>query len=184
MFSSLITLNKDAYQVKFGMKSLITLPKLSYIKDMKELLKQQFCLSEVTRLDNTPLNYQEKMNFFEEFVNDTYSAEIMRDVLSEAKSLAFGEYVEINEIIYQELFTKAVGEIGLSVNEFNSITPAEIDLAYCGYLKRKELEANCQLIALRKSKDSKANLISLLGGNGYNYISETERKEVLNTLNL
>ena len=64
------------------------------------------------------------------------------------------------------------------------MAPAEIDLGYCGYLKREELIANCNLIAIRKSKDSKADLISLLGGNGYNHISETERKEVLNTLNL
>ena len=105
-------------------------------------------------------------------------------MLSEALVKSLGEYAEINETTYNELFTKGVGEVGLSVQEFNSMTPAELDLIYRGYLKKKELEANCMLIALRKSKDNKANLISLLGGDGYNYISETERNEVLKTLEI
>lgn len=184
MYSSLITVNKIAYQVKFGMLSLITLRKISYIKDGKELLKQKFCLSDVTRLDNTSLTFDEKIAFFEEFITDGNSAELLEDVLSEALVKSLGEYAEINETIYNELFTKGVGEVGLSVQEFNSITPAELDLIYRGYLKKKELEANCILIALRKSKDNKANLISLLGGDGYNYISEIERNEVLKTLEI
>lgn len=184
MYSSLMTLNKDAYQVKFGIMSLINLSKLLYIKDERELLKQKFCVSQVARLDNTLLTFEEKEKLFDKFITDSFSGEMIEDVLSEATALALGDYEELDEALYDELYIKAVGEVGLSINEFNSMTPAEIDLAYCGYLKRQELIANCQLIAIRKSKDSNANLISLLGGNGYNHISDTERQEVLNTLNL
>lgn len=184
MYSSLMTLNKDIYQVKFGIMSLISIFKLSYIEDEKELLKQKFCISQVARLDNTLLTFEEKEKLFDKFITDNFSRKMIEEVLSEATVLALGDYQGINEILYDELYIKAVGEIGLSINEFNSITPAELDLAYCGYLKRQELIANCQLIAIRKSKDSNANLISLLGGDGYNHISDTEREEVLNTLNL
>ena len=184
MFNSLITINKEAYQVKFGMISLINISKLLYIKDEKELLKQKFCISEVAKLDNTSLTFEQKEELFDKYINDSIGGQMIEEVLSEAISLALGEYQKIDERLYKELYSKAVGEIGLSIKEFNSMTPAEIDLAYCGYLKREELIANCNLIAIRKSKDSKADLISLLGGNGYNHISETERKEVLNTLNL
>lgn len=184
MYSSLITINKKVYQVKFGILSLITLDKISYIKDEKELLKQRFCLSDVKRADNTSLTYFEKENFFNEFVTDAHCAELLEDVLSEALDLSLGEYSYIDESVYKDLFEKGVGEIRLSLQEFNSMTPAEIDLAYRGYLKRKELEANCVLVAIRKSKDNKASLISLLGGEGYQYISETERKDVLESLNI
>lgn len=184
MYSSLIAINKIAYQVKFGMLSLITLDRISYITDGKELLKQKFCLSDVTRLDNTSLTFEEKENFFDQFITDSESANLLEDVLSEAYTLSLGSYKKIDEVVYNELYSKGIGEIGLEVQEFNSMTPAEIDLAYYGYLKRKELEANCNLIALRKSKDNKATLISLLGGDGYNYISEAQRKEVLKSLEI
>ena len=67
MFNSLITINKEAYQVKFGMMSLINMSKLSYIKDEKELLKQKFCISEVVRLDNTSLTFEQKQELFDKY---------------------------------------------------------------------------------------------------------------------
>lgn len=184
MYSSLITINKNVYQIKFGILSLILLSEILYIQDREELLRRKFYLSDVRRLDNTSLTFEEKKELFKELMQGGEGAKPLDDVLSESYNLSLGEYKEITKEVYKKLFIKGVGEIGLSLNDFNSMAPAEIDLAYWGYLKRKELEANCSLIALRKAKDNKATLFSLLGGQEYNYISETERKEILNSLNI
>ena len=179
----LITINGNIYQIKFGILSLINLMQILDIKDEKELLKQKFYLSDIKRLDNTSITFQEKEFLFKEILSNN-NARLLEDVLSEALALSKGDYIEINQDTYDELFVKIVGEVGLSVQEFNDLTPKEIDFIYLGYLQKKELEANCNLIALRKSKDNKATLISLLGGNGYKYISEKERMDVLKSLNI
>ena len=90
----------------------------------------------------------------------------------------------ISKEIFEQLFEKAVGEIGLNIDEFYSMSPHEIDSAYHGYLMRQQLEANCFLIALRKSQDNKATLISLLGGNGYSESTQTEREKTFKALGI
>lgn len=184
MFHSLITINKEAYQVKFGIQSLIALDKISYIKDRAEVLKKQFCISEITNLDGSSLTFQEKEQFFDKYINDSESAELINNSLQEAIHKSLGDYKEMDWTKYSELLSIGVGEIGLSLQDFNAMAPAEIDLAYKGYLRKKELEANCNLIAARKNRDKKASLISLLGGDGYNYISEAERKDTLQSLDI
>ena len=95
-----------------------------------------------------------------------------------------GEYETIDDDIYNILFELLVGQVGIDINSFNSMTLAEIDLVYRGYLKREELKANNILIALRRAKDNKATKISLLGGSGYSYITDREREEILKTLSI
>lgn len=181
---SLITFNKKAYTICFGIKSLIMLDEISYITDKRELLKQQFCISNIAELDNTPLLFEEKALIFDTYIKDGLDCQMIEEVLSEAIAQSLGEYKEMTQELYNELFSKGIGEIGLTVDEFNSMTPVEIDLAYQGYLQRLETQANCILIAIRKSKNNKATLISLSGGDGYKHISNTERENVLETLNI
>ena len=64
------------------------------------------------------------------------------------------------------------------------LSPHEVDLIYKGYIQRKQLEANCSLIALRKSKDNNTNLICLIGGDGYAQSTLTERQDTFNTLGI
>ena len=184
MSNAIMTLNDHVYQVKFGIMSLIVLKKDLYISDRTKLLEQRFYLSEVSELDGTLLTYSEKRDFFQKNINDAVTAQWLEDVLSEAETAALGEYETIDENIYNRLLELLVGQVGVDIKSFNSMTPAEIDLVYRGYLKRKELEADCILLALRKAKDKKATKFTLLGGNGYNYISDAEREEILKTLNI
>lgn len=184
MNSAIMTLNDHVYEVKFGIKSLIRLNKDLYISDRTKLLEQRFYLSDVSELDGTHLTNSEKRDFFHKNINDAASAQWLDDALSEAETVAMGEYEKIDEDIYNRLFELLVGQVGIDIQSFNSMTLAEIDLVYRGYLKRKELEANCILLAIRKSKDKKATKFTLLGGNGYNYISDTEREEILKTLSI
>lgn len=184
MFSSEMNINKIDYRVKFGIKQLIAINQISYKEDREKSLEKRFYLSQVTDLDGTLLSTIEKKQFYNQFITDNITADWLDSVLSEAEAVAKGEYSEINEQVYQELFIKIVGEVGLSIDEFNNMTLPEIDLVYRGYLMRKELDANCLLIALRKARDKKANLISLLGGNGYQYVSDIERDNILKTLDI
>ena len=43
-----------------------------------------------------------------------------------------------------------IGEIGLSISDFYKMSPKEIELAYQGYINKKQLEANAFLIALKR----------------------------------
>lgn len=85
-----------------------------------------------------------------------------------------------NEV--DELYIKAVGEMGIALNDFFSMSPGEIDLAYEGYLRKKETEANLTKIAIMTSQNDE--LIRLTEDKGYVVGSETERKEMFKILNI
>lgn len=80
----------------------------------------------------------------------------------------------------QELYTKAVGEVGIAPNDFYQMTPDEIEWAYEGYLRRKETEANLMKIAFLSDTE---DLIRLTEDKGYTIGNLTERQEVLNMFN-
>lgn len=82
----------------------------------------------------------------------------------------------------EELYTKAVGEMGIAPNEFYSMTPGEIDLAYEGYLRRKETEANLTKMAIISSQNDE--LIRLTEDKGYSVGNTAEREEVFRLLNI
>ena len=82
----------------------------------------------------------------------------------------------------EELYTKAVGEMGIAPNDFYCMSPGEIDLAYEGYLRKKETEANLIKMAIITSQDDE--LIRLTEDKGYFIGSEAERKEVFKLLNI
>jgi hypothetical protein len=82
----------------------------------------------------------------------------------------------------EELYTKAVGEIGIAPNDFYSMTPGEIDLAYEGYLRKKETEANLTKMAIMTSQNDE--LIRLTEDKGYSVGSKAEREEVFRLLNI
>lgn len=82
----------------------------------------------------------------------------------------------------EELYTKAVGEMGIAPPDFYSMTPDEIDLAYEGYLRRKETEANLMKMAIITSHNDE--LIRLTEDKGYVIGTEAEREEVFRLLNI
>lgn len=82
----------------------------------------------------------------------------------------------------EELYTKAVGEVGITPNDFYSMTPNEIELAYEGYLRRKETEANLTKMAIITSQNDE--LIRLTEDKGYSVGNKAEREEVFRLLNI
>ncbi len=81
-----------------------------------------------------------------------------------------------------ELYTKAVGEIGITPADFYNMTPHEIDLAYEGYLRRKETEANLTKMAIMTSQNDE--LIRITEDKGYSVGNKAEREEVFRLLNI
>ena len=171
------------YLVKFGSFSLMLLNKKSNSNDQRDLLGQQFCLLTIISEDGNSLSLEEKQDLFY-FLTQIKSLEEIQELLSDIVVKSKGNYPDFSKEIFEQLFEKAIGEIGLNIDEFYSMSPQEIDLAYHGYLMRKQLEANCFLIALRKSQDNKATLISLLGGNGYSESTQAEREKTFKALGI
>jgi hypothetical protein len=80
----------------------------------------------------------------------------------------------------EELYTKAVGEVGIAPNDFYSMTPGEIDLAYEGYLRRKETEANLTKIAIISQESEE--LIRLTEDRLYEIGNKAERQATFKLL--
>ena len=66
----------------------------------------------------------------------------IQDIMNECdlSFLSCPRLLSILEI--QELYRKAVGEVGIAPSDLYNMTPEEIEWAYEGYLRRKETEAN------------------------------------------
>ena len=81
-----------------------------------------------------------------------------------------------------ELYSKAVGEMGIAPTDFFYMSEEEIDWAYEGYLKRKELEANVIQLAVARALAGETELITLLEPKEYSVGSEEERVNVFKNL--
>ena len=155
--------HKKIYEFKFGLKGLIIMREnadLVMANDIRFLL---YC-GLVSR--QPAITFQEIDEIIEEC--DVSKIDISHTILS------------LFEV--EELYTKAVGEIGITPNDFYSMTPDEIDLAYEGYLRRKETEANLTKMAIITSQDDE--LIRLTEDKGYFVGSKAEREEVFKLLNI
>ena len=155
--------NRKIYEFNFGLKGLIIMREnadLVMANDTRFLL---YC-GLVSR--QPAITFQEIDEIIEEC--DLSKLDISPNILSLFK--------------VEELYTKAVGEIGITPNDFYSMTPGEINIAYEGYLRRKETEANLTKMAIITSQDDE--LIRLTEDKGYSVGNKAEREEVFRLLNI
>ena len=155
--------HKKIYEFNFGLKGLIIMREnadLVMANDTRFLL---YC-GLVSR--QPAITFQEIDEIIEEC--DLSKLDISQTILS------------LYEV--EELYTKAVGEIGITPNDFYSMSPGEIDLAYEGYLRRKETEANLTKMAIITSQNDE--LIRLTEDKGYSVGNKAEREEVFRLLNI
>lgn len=61
----------------------------------------------------------------------------------------------------EELYSQAVGVLGIAPPFFYDMTPHEVNLAFEGFLTKLELQGNVMLMALRQRDVKKAKPISL-----------------------
>lgn len=83
-----------------------------------------------------------------------------------------------------DLYSQAVGEIGINPNNVWSMTEEEIGLAYEGYAHRQELIANLMILALHRADCKQWDIIELLENRGYTIGTEQERAQVFKNLNI
>ena len=159
----IVRINNKFYPLKFGIGSLIVLNENSNLneQDMKEL---QFFLA----IGHNQVSFEESQLLLEE-LQKTMDVDIL---LSQVLSQSLGAISSVTSAIrvsptlndqIEELYQKAVGEIGIAPQNFYDMTPHEIELAYKGYLNKKITEANLQMTACRKAMTSNTELIRLSG---------------------
>ena len=101
--------------------------------------------------------------------------ELARELLAEPRPT--------NEKI-NDLYSCAVGEIGINPNDVWFMTEEEIELAYEGYIHRQEMQANLILLALHKAQNQSWTNIKILEDRGYSIGTEEERKKVFSNLGI
>lgn len=173
-------INQKICYFKFGLKSLMLLSSFSQISDeAKKLILEAIAVQKIELKDFQQDFDSIILQTFKDAFEDSKVSDIssLEDMLSYIKRRDL--QTEINE-----LYSKAVGQVGISPTAFYSMTPFEIDLAYIGYIHRQELQANCFLIAARKNRDKKAELISLIGGQGVTESTMGMRNKTFETLNI
>lgn len=156
--------HRKIYEFKFGLKGLIIMREnadLVMAKDMRFIL---YC----------GLISSHSAITFEEIDEIIQECDISKIDITTLHLLSMYEI--------EELYTKAVGEIGIAPTDFYSMSPDEITLAYEGYLRKKETEANLIKLAVISSDDE--SLIRLTEDKGYSIGNQAERDEVFKLLKI
>lgn len=160
MTERIVMINNKIYSLKFGMKSLIILAENSNLSE-QEMRRLQFFLA----IQNNQVSYEESLELLKELEKNMDVDSLLSQVLdislgTDSSGSATRLSPALSEQV-EELYQKAVGELGIAPQIFYTMTPHEVTSAYRGYLDKKLLEANLQIIAGRKIGDSKATMISL-----------------------
>ena len=119
------------------------------------------------------------LNITPKQLRDLVPATTLQDL---AKELYNNYYVPQEDI--RQLYSQAIGEIGIHPDGFWNMTKQEFDLAYQGYMRRKELEANLNLTALEKALNKDFSNIELEEDEqDYTVGSITERERIMKIIN-
>ena len=165
------------YLLKFGLNQIIVLSQ--FLNNIENPKRIKFILTQALSEYNLT---SEEINSI--IINEKSIEQKLTLALEDASEyLSFDKLNNIEKQV-EELYRKAVGEIGIAPSAAWAMTPREIELAYQGYLEKKELEANCMIIALRRAKDSKARMIELLPRLGYEETTEQDREETFKALDI
>lgn len=158
-----ITYNNKIYPVNFGLKGLIILAELSYKLTGDKVQDLPFVLY---------------CGLISHYPDISFSQ--IKEILQGNSDISLDIPAIPTQLEVQELYTKAVGEMGISPNDFYQMTPQEIEWAYEGYLRRKETEANLMKIAFMSDNDE---LIRLTEDKGYSIGNLEEREKTLQMFN-
>lgn len=161
---------KKYFIVKFGLKGLILMSKNQQLIEAKDLKFILYCglISQNPDIDLNTID-----NIIYHLDNQ------VADTIIENAIIHFLSSLEI-----EELYRKALGEIGITLQSFYELTPDEIDIIYEGYIRRKETEANLTMIAIKNTLSNSNELIRLIEDKGYDIGKLEEREEVFKQLGI
>ena len=90
----------------------------------------------------------------------------------------------MSQLEIDELYQQAIGEMGLSLNDFYTMTPKEIETSYQGFINCKELEVNLIKSAVVESLQGNLDTIYLTEPRGYEVGNLEERQTVFTKLGI
>ena len=159
----------EVYTLKIGLKGLMILAELSINNVKDDLALVLSC----ALLDNQPIKNSSQIKSLIDEVGEDKLLLLLEDL-----------YKPITKEKLDDLYIRGVGEMGISPNIFFTMTEEELELAYEGYLRRKELEANMTMLALFKQANNDNSTIRLIDEKKYVVGSPAERELVFSTLGL
>lgn len=182
MVERIVMIRNKLYSLKFGIKSLIVLDEKSNVNE-QEMRELQFFLA----IQNNGVSFEESLELLKELQQTIDIDQLLSQVLDMSlgvisNSSAICVSPTLGDQI-EELYKKAVGELGIAPHIFYDMTPHEIALIYQGYIDKKMLEANLQMIANRKAKEEHPTLISIDSG-GVQLSTIAERNKTFKSLGI
>lgn len=177
-------INNKIYSFNFGLGCFILQDILSKI-DRDKAKNVLFC--EITQQSEELIKILSDKQIQQIIVQTFKSSFLKTPYMSSNNSFeALLDFLSSQELLNEvdQLYKRAVGEINISPTVFWNMTPKEIELAYLGYIKRKELDANCALAGARQASGPQDCLISLLNGKQYGMSSIQERQETFKILDI
>lgn len=173
-------INGKIYFFKFGLKYLTQLQDfLQNVEDQDSLLKWLFYLS-----INKKTDWEQVYAACPDVVNlillSLFKSFNLEGSFEEVKS----HILQIDSSQVESLYSILVGKVGVQPSEFYQMTPYEAELAYEGYLKKVELETNCNILAIREAFNKNATPFVLLEDLGYSKSSLEERAKTFKDLNI
>lgn len=173
-------INGQIYFFKFGLKYIILLKQfLQSIESEDVLIKRLFQLS-LSHSEDWESVYASCPNpkiFLLLSLKDSFNLD---GSFEEIKQIL----LEMNPSRLDELYKILVGEVGIPPSQFYEMTLHEAELAYQGYIRKKELEMNCLTLAIRNASNPNAQPVVLLKKPGYQKSTLEERQKTFKKLNI
>lgn len=137
--SKFFVINKKLVECRFGLKSLKILAESAYDIDK----------------DSTLLWFIGSGNSH---------GELPESLKQDFKNFFNSIYIPSKQEL-EELYIRGLGELNIPLNVLNEMTPQEIQMAYQGYLRRQELQANLYKMAMMQALSKDEHLIELISSN-------------------
>ncbi len=144
------------YWLKIGLKGII------YLQSLPEYKEEDIFVASIITLQE--LSISEAKSLFRRHGSD---------ILFDMQTFFTSPFLSID---VRDLYSKAVGEMGISPAIFFQMAPDEIELAYDGYLRRQELSANLSKLAFLQALNGDKTTIKLLDDPEYKQGNIHERE--------
>lgn len=159
-----ITIEGKTFRLKIGLRGIIYLQGLSQYDESDIFTASIITLNSISVDEAKRLFQLGRKNF-------TY-----------CQPFIFEQVISFLYSNVRDLYSRAVGEIGIDPAIFFQMSPDEIELAYKGYLRRKELEANLNKLAMAEALAGNHDKIQIVEPEEYTSGTQLEREQTFQKL--
>lgn len=134
------------------------MPNVYYFLDGQNIIECRFGLKQLKILNQISYNIDQDMKMLWQL--GTGLEAIPQSLVSQFKE-CFAQLQIPSLTQIEEYYIAGLGELNISLQALESMTPEELDLAYTGYLRRQELTANLNKMAYAQSRTNNFDYIEL-----------------------